>query len=127
MKMTLFDTNILIDHLKGKKEATAILSKCAEGKNLILCSVITVIELQTGMRTDEERQLARFLMAFEKKEVTEQIANIAGKYMNEYRESHGINMADAIIAATARNCGAKLYTLDKKHYPMADIEIVRPY
>ena len=127
MNIILFDTNILVDHLKGKKEATDILTKSAENKGLLSCSVITVIELKTGMRPDEERKLARFMMAFEKIEVTENVADIAGTYMNLYRKSHGINMADAIIAATARNAGAKLYTLNQKHYPMTDIDIIKPY
>jgi predicted nucleic acid-binding protein len=127
MNIILFDTNILIDHLKGKSEATDLLIRSTENDGLLSCSVISVIELKTGMRPDEEMQLARFMMAFEKKEVTVKIADIAGQYMNQYRKSHGINMADAIIAATARASGAKLHTLNRKHYPMADIEIIIPY
>ncbi len=127
MNIFLFDTNVLIDHLKGKKEATDLLTKSAVNKGLLVCSVISVIELKTGMRQDEEQQLARFMMAFDKKEVTVGIADIAGTYMNLYGKSHGINMADAIIAATARSSGAKLYTLNRKHYPMTDIDIVKPY
>lgn len=127
MNILLFDTNILIDHLKGKKEATDLLAKSAENKGLLSCSVISAIELKTGMRPEEENKLARFMMAFQKIGVTEKIADIAGTYMNLYRKSHGINMADAIIAATARSSGAKLYTLNRKHYPMTDIDIIKPY
>lgn len=36
-------------------------------------------------------------------------------------------MVDAIIAASARQSGIVLYTLNKKHYPMEDIEVVKPY
>jgi len=36
-------------------------------------------------------------------------------------------MADAIIAATAKLTGSKLYTLNMKHYPMNDIEVIKPY
>jgi predicted nucleic acid-binding protein len=127
MSIILFDTNILIDHLKGKREATDLLIKRSENNDLLSCSVISVIELKTGMRPDEEVQLVRFMRAFEKKEVTAEVADIAGNYMNQYRKSHGINMADAIIAATARKTGAKLYTLNQKHYPMTDIDVIKPY
>jgi predicted nucleic acid-binding protein len=55
--MTLFDTNILIDHLKGKKEATLVLQNCINNKILLACSVITRIELLSGMRTGEESKI----------------------------------------------------------------------
>ncbi|HEY8500283.1 MAG TPA: PIN domain-containing protein, partial [Clostridia bacterium] len=55
------------------------------------------------------------------------IAEIAGRYLNKYRKSHGINMADAIIAATAKLTDSKLYTLNMKNYPMNDIEVIKPY
>lgn len=35
--IALFDTNILIDHLKGKKEATFVLQDCIHVKILLAC------------------------------------------------------------------------------------------
>jgi predicted nucleic acid-binding protein len=125
--IALFDTNVLIDHLKGKPEATCVLKDCIHAKILLACSVITRIELLSGMRSDEADQLERFLSGFEKIDVTDKIATSAGMYMNKYRKSHGINMADAIIAASAKHTDAKLYTLNTKHYPMRDIEMEKPY
>jgi predicted nucleic acid-binding protein len=127
MKLILFDTNILIDYLKGKQEAKLILKQCIDFKIQVSCSVITRIELLSGMRSGEERQLESFLSGFEKIDVTDKIAKFAGVFMNIYRKSHGINIADAIIAASAKSINAKLYTLNKKHYPMVDIEVIKPY
>jgi len=127
MKTALFDTNILIDHLKGRPEARACLQNCLQQKVKMACTVITRIELLSGMRPDEEHLLELFLSSFDKIELTDTIAGTAGKYMNQYRKSHGINMADAIIAATAQHTGSKLYTLNMKHYPMEEIEVSRPY
>jgi predicted nucleic acid-binding protein len=123
----LFDTNILIDHLKGKAEATDLLQDSIRAGILPACSVITRIELLSGMRPEEEKSLERFLAAFEIIDVTDSIARSAGMYLNRYRKSHGINMADAIIAASARHTDARLYTLNTKHYPMNDIEVIKPY
>lgn len=125
--IALFDTNILIDHLKGKREATCLLQDCIHAKILLACSVITRIELLSGMRPEEESKLERFLTGFEKIDVTDKIAGFAGIYMNKYRKSHGINIADAIVAASAKHTGCKLYTLNTKYYPMSDIEVVKPY
>ncbi len=125
--IALFDTNILIDHLKGKAEATFLLQNCIRSRIALACSVITRIELLCGMRAEEESILERFLAGFERIEVTDQIARSAGIYLNKYRKSHGVNMADAIIAASAKHTFARLHTLNTKHYPMSDIEVVKPY
>ncbi|MEW5921592.1 MAG: type II toxin-antitoxin system VapC family toxin [Bacillota bacterium] len=125
--IVLFDTNILIDHLKGKTEATSVLQDCIHNQILLGCSVITIIELLSGMRPEENSKLELFLSGFDKIDVTNKIARSAGIYMHKYRKSYGINMADAIIAASAKHTDAKLYTLNTKHYPMSDIEVIKPY
>jgi len=46
---------------------------------------------------------------------------IAGRYVNRYGKSHGVEVMDALIAATAKVNRLPLWTLNKKHYPMRDI------
>lgn len=127
MEIAMFDTNILIDHLKGQREASLLLKQCFDSNIRLACSVITRIELLSGMRVGEESQIDYFLSAFDKVDVNDEIAKTAGQYMREYRKSHGINIADAIIAASALSLKAKLYTLNAKHFPMDDIVVIRPY
>lgn len=127
MSVALYDTNILIDHLKGKQEATSLLLESIKSNVKSACSVITEIELLCGMRPEEANQLESFISCFEIVEVSIEVARIAGMYMNKYRNSHGINMADAIVAASAKCLNAKLYTLNTKHFPMKDIDVIRPY
>ena len=68
-----------------------------------------------------------FLDAFERISLDDQIAEGAGRYMSLYRRSHGINIADAIIAASALARGAVLYTLNDRHFPMDDLKVIMPY
>ena len=35
--------------------------------------------------------------------------------------AHGLEIADALLAATARRHGLRFWTMNKEHYPMADI------
>ena len=59
--------------------------------------------------------------------VDEAIADKAGEYLRKYSKGHDLNIGDAIIAATSREMALKLITRNVKHYPMKDIEVVRPY
>ena len=46
---------------------------------------------------------------------------MAGKWLVKYRRSHGIEIADALIAASAVENNAELWTGNRKHYPMKDL------
>jgi len=59
--------------------------------------------------------------------VTDQIARRAGEFLRSYRRSHsGIDLVDYCVAATAELHGAKLVTLNVKHFPMFP-DLVPPY
>lgn len=123
----LIDTNILIDHLRGKPSATDFLKSLIMDEIKLVCSVITRVELLAGMRSGEDKQIRGLLQLFEEVPVDVAAAELAGKYMNLYMKSHGLTAGDAILAATAKKTGAALYTLNAKHFPMADICVEVPY
>lgn len=127
MKTALFDTNILIDYLKGKQEAAALFERFHKDGSMLICSLITRVELLSGIRPGEEEILKDFLDVFELVGLDDLIAEEAGRYMNLYRKSHFMNIADAIIAATALASEATLYTLNNRHFPMNDVEVIKPY
>lgn len=112
----MIDTDVLIDYLRGQAGAIAYIEGLL---NPLLISVITAAELYSGVREGEEREaLDRFISAFDLVPVTEDIAIKGGLYRRDYRKSHNVGLADAIIAATAENRGAILVTLNDKHFPM---------
>lgn len=123
----LIDTNILIDHLRGKPTATYFLRSLIIDEAKLVCSIITRIELLAGMRSGEDNKIKSLLQMFEEAPVDHSTADIAGEYMLNYMKSHGLTTADAIIAATAKNLGCTLYTLNVKHFPMKDIKVKVPY
>lgn len=122
----LIDTDVLIDHLRGKQEARDFLNNSlAEEVNI--CSVITQAELLAGMRPGEEEALRALLSLFRIQPVSEAVAEQAGRYRRTFGKSHGVELPDALIAGTALLQKATLYTTNVKHYPMPDIEVARPY
>ncbi len=123
----MLNDGILIDYLKGKPEAASLVDRCLKEGQMLACSLITKVELLNGVRQGEEKVLQDFLDAFDRIGLDDSIAEAAGRYMNLYRKSHGLNTADAIIAASALARGAVLYTLNVKHFPMNDIKVIKPY
>lgn len=123
----IIDTNILIDHLRGKQSSTDFLKALIANETTLLCSVITRIEILAGARPGEENSINSLLKIFDEVNVDTVIANLAGKYLNQYMKSHGLTPADAIIAASAKKCNATVYSLNIRHFPMTDIDVVVPY
>ena len=78
------------------------------------------------MRPGEERQINLLLSAMESVPVTDLVGGKAGGYLREFHRSHGVQMGDALIAASAARAGAALLTCNRKHYPMADIAVIVP-
>ena len=120
----IVDTNILIDFLKGHKKAT----KFIDQNQPISTSVVVVSELYSGIRSKPEaKELTTFLSFIELVDVTETIARKAGLLRGKYFKSHGIEIPDAIIAATADQLGVPLATLDKKHFSILTNNLIVPY
>jgi hypothetical protein len=66
----------------------------------------------------EEDTIGQFISAFPAEPITGKIAVRGGYLKREYGPSHGISLADALIAATALEKGYEVATLNVKHYPM---------
>ncbi|MXZ73334.1 MAG: type II toxin-antitoxin system VapC family toxin [Acidobacteria bacterium] len=115
----LVDTDVLIDFLRGYEEAMSLVSVNSES---IVVSTINVAELYAGVRGGadgaEQSALDRLLALFRVIPVSSGIARLGGLYRRDYGRSHGVGLADAVVAATATVEEAVLMTLNVKHYPM---------
>jgi predicted nucleic acid-binding protein len=112
----LLDTDIMVDFLRGRSEANALVRMHSAR---IILPAIVVAELYAGVKGDEELSTLDSLIAlFRVVPVSREIARIGGLYRRDYGKSHGVGLADAIVAATANVEGADLKTLNKRHYPM---------
>jgi len=53
--------------------------------------------------------------------IDEDVGLKGGVYMRQYGRSHGVEVADALIAASAVASGAELWTRNRTHYPMKEV------
>ena len=112
----LLDTDVLVDFLRGYGKAVAFVN--AQSFRIILSSIV-VAELYAGVKEDAEQAvLENFVSLFRIVPVSAEIAKAGGLYKRDYGKSHGVGLADAILAATAVAENAMLKTLNTKHYPM---------
>ena len=112
----LVDTDIFIDFLRGDNKAIAFIDKFS---SQIILSPIVVAELYAGVKGNDELDvLDNFISLFHVVPLTSEIAKIGGLYKRDFGKSHGVGLADAIMAATAEIEQAELKTLNVKHYPM---------
>ena len=76
-------------------------------------------EVYAGVKGEAEREALDALVSlFRIVPVDVEIAKAGGLYKRDYGKSHGVGLADAILAATAEAWKAELKTLNIKHYPM---------
>ena len=111
----ILDTDILVWHLRGNEKARALVHKSIP----FGISVVTYMELIQGMRDKAEmnmlvRQLADW--GVDIIQISADISTRAMIYVEHYRHSHSMELAGALIAATAVTASEELYTCNAKHY-----------
>ncbi len=112
----LLDTNILVDYARRLPAAVAWLKSLPEPPQI---SVVSLLELYAGARSQrEERDIEAICAPLRSLPVIAEIAKRAGNHLRHFASSYGIDIPDAIIAATAEHHGLRLATLNVRHFPM---------
>jgi predicted nucleic acid-binding protein len=121
--MALFDTDVLIDHLRGNQGACQLLLSFQEEVNY--CSVITSGEILFGMRDEEKERTMALLNSLNELAVDKDIVRLAHD-IKEKAKGHRLELYDCIIAATAINFDQVLVTGNAKHYPDERLKLLVP-
>lgn len=116
----LFDTNILIDYLKGHPAADTEIARYSRR----LVSAVTWMELLVGATGAEEEEVVEmFLRDFTVVPVDRAVARAAV----EVRRRERVRLPDAIIRASARVHSALLVTRNTKDFAADDPGVRVPY
>lgn len=115
--MTLLDTNILIEVLKGN---SSIIDKL-EPERQYAISVVCVMELIYGAHDKAEvKKIQEALEQLQCYHITSAISKAALELIRKYSKSHGLSIPDALIAATAIVEELPLLTLNVKDFRYID-------
>jgi predicted nucleic acid-binding protein len=125
--LVIIDTDVLIDAGRGVSEAVVCLQQI-EQQAALGVSIITQMELIVGCRNKVElRTVERFVARFQVIKVNEAISGMAIDLLRQYRLSHGLLIADALIAATAVTLAQPLVTKNQRDYVFISGLHVLPY
>jgi predicted nucleic acid-binding protein len=120
------DSDILIWHLRGEAKAARLLqSLSADATTDLWIGALQRAEVVFFMKRDEEAATRAFLSRFKTEAVTQAIVDHGGEFYRRWHPSHGIDVNDAILAATVATTGGKIYTQNLKHYPMSDVAAIK--
>ena len=111
----LVDTDVLIWHLRGYQQAARRLDRLSG----LTLSAVSYLELIQGMRNKAELAAVKKMLALRKADVlplTPAITQRAVSLMEILALSHGLQIADALIAATAIEHGLTLLSGNVKHF-----------
>ncbi len=127
--LIIVDTDILIDAGRGIQEAVDFLKQTQSGNTHILAiSVVTQLELMVGCRNKSElRKLDKFLKLFQVIKLNEAISEKAVELLRLYRLSHGLLIADSLIAATALTLNSSFISKNQRDYKFISGLNLSPY
>ena len=117
------DSDVLIWHLRKGDRQRAVqeyLTKLA-GHGTLACSMLSVAEVEQGVRPREEEKTRAFLRSLKTYPVDRDVAERAGEIVRSLR-SRGttVGLADAVIAATCVIHGLTLVTLNLSDFEKID-------
>ncbi len=118
----LLDSDVVIEILRSRDQV--ILSQweaLANSGTLLLFSPVNAAEIWAGARPNEHEVISRFFNPLTCVPIEYNIARLAGNFLRQFGKSHNLKICDALIAATAIQQKATLWTRNHKHYPMPDL------
>ena len=120
----LVDTDVVIEVLRGRNPAfTENWQRLAASQTAILISPVTIAEVGAGARPREKDAIARLFAPLICVPIDAIIGHRAGEYLLRFARSHDVEIGDALIAASAVQSNAALWTRNRKHFPMPELKM----
>lgn len=89
-------------------------------------TAISCAEIYAGIRRGEEQLTEAFFESRGEVVLDGRTGRRAGEYLATFSRSHGLELGDALIGAAATTTGLKLWTHNRRHFPMRDIQFWEP-
>ena len=120
----VLDTNIVIDLLKKVPAVVERFLTLLEAQTRFLVCPIVVAEVYAGAFAREHKDVEALFDLCQHIDTDIATGRKAGLYAHQFAKAFsGISLEDYLLAATAHTHRCPLWTHNRKHYPMDDIEL----
>lgn len=123
MTKVLLDSDVLIEWLRGREPVVKKILSLLENHAELFWTPVSIAEIFAGVRRSEEDEVENLFLLLEPLAITPEIGRRAGQFLKAYSKSHGVELGDSLIAASASIHGISLWTLNRKHYPMKGLQL----
>src|SRR5689334_13977590 len=113
----ILDSDVLIEILRSNARTSQWIAEQASRGEPLRYSPVSRAEIGAGMRPGEEQTIAALFAGLSPVTIDAQTGEIAGERLRRYRRSHRLELADALISASALQHGERLATFNRRHYP----------
>jgi predicted nucleic acid-binding protein len=117
----LLDSDIIIEALRGRREISDGIRAIEHRGVPTYCCAVSFAEIWAGVRPGEEAVTEAFFHTRGEVVLDAVVGRRAGAYLSRYSRSHGVQIADALVAAAASTAGLRLWTLNRRCYPMSGL------
>lgn len=122
------DSDVLIWHLRGERKAMVFLRQLASDERYELwIGAMQRAEVVFFMTPEEAESTLLFLSQFKTASISQGIIDNAASLYRQWHPSHGLDINDAILAATTMETGGQIFCLNTKHYPMQNVMVVKAW
>jgi predicted nucleic acid-binding protein len=114
----MLDSSVLVELIRGDPRPVRLLAGLPDDAELWSVTVVRT-EIIAGARAEDGLATRRILDELRWLAVDETVADLAGGMAAHYGPANsGIGLADYLVAASTRLLGARLLTLNVRHFPM---------
>ena len=127
LERLVLDTDIVIHLLKKQPETVGRFLELLQVKTEFLVTPIVVAEVYAGAFAREHKDIAAFFSLCRPVGTDVETGRLAGLYANQYHKAYqGISLEEYLLAATAFTHRCPLWTGNRKHYPMDNVDLFEP-
>jgi predicted nucleic acid-binding protein len=125
----IIDTDVIIWFMRGNAKA----KKAIDNIESVSISSVVYMEILQGIRNNNELKELKYFLRKRNILILPLDPDITSRaifFMERYSLSHGLRMADALIASTTDVLGETLFTSNSSHYrmiPNLSLKVFRPY
>ena len=121
----IIDSDVIVEVLRGNHKTAAWLAERQGEGSALRYSPVSRAEIRAGARQDEIMAISAFFGTLIAVPIQASTGDAAGDQLARYARSHGVQMGDALIAASAIELSDELASFNAKHFPGVKT-VVRP-